>query len=116
MLRRRISIGLSDRQKRLKEGSKEVSVSIRPFARGELASGNLKPRAEILQLLSDLPRASVASDHELLHLVENRKLVGLGIGLIEGHLLASALSDASKLYTRDKRLRAVAGKLTIACT
>ena len=91
-------------------------VSMHPFVRGELALGNLKSRAEILQLLADLPQATVADERELLHIVESRKLMGHGIGLIGAHLLASALLDASKLYTHDKRLRAVAGKLTIACT
>ena len=91
-------------------------VSMHPFVRGELALGNLKPRAEILQLLSDLPQATVADERELLHIVENRKLMGLGIDLIGAHLLASALLDASKLYARNKRLLAVAGKLKIACT
>ena len=91
-------------------------VSMHPFVRAELALGNLKPRAEILQLLSDLPQATVADERELLHIVENRKLMGLGIGLIDAHLLASALLDACKLYTRDKRLLAVAIKLKIAYT
>ena len=42
-------------------------VWMHPFVRGELALGNLKPRAEILQLLSDLPQATVADESELLH-------------------------------------------------
>ena len=89
-------------------------VAMHPFVRGELALGNLKPRGEILQLLADLPQASVADENELLHIVENRKLMGLGIGLIDAHLLASALLDKSRLFTRDKRLLAVATKLKIA--
>ena len=89
-------------------------VSMHPFVRGELALGNLKPRGEILQLLADLPQALVADESELLHIVESRKLMGLGIGLIDAHLLASALLDAGTLYTRDKRLLAVATKLKIS--
>lgn len=89
-------------------------VLIHPFVRGELALGNLKPRSEILQLLSDLPHATVVEENELLHFVESRKLMGLGIGLIDAHLLASALLDACMLLTRDKRLLAIAGKLKIA--
>ena len=42
--------------------------------------------------------------------------MGLGIGLIDAHLLASALLYARKLYTQDKRVLAVAIKLKIACT
>ena len=90
-------------------------VLMHPFVRGELALGNLKPRAEILQLLADLPHASVADESELLHIVESRKLMGLGIGLIDAHLIASALLDACTLYTRNKGLLGLAIKLKIAC-
>jgi predicted nucleic acid-binding protein len=53
-------------------------VLMHPFVRGELALGNLKPRAEILTLLSDLPHATVAEENELLHIIESRKLMGFG--------------------------------------
>ena len=89
-------------------------VLMHPFVRGELALGNLKPRSEILQLLSDLPQATVAEENELLHIVEHRKLMGLGIGLIDAHLLASALLEACRLFTRDQRLHSLAGKLKVA--
>ena len=89
-------------------------VLMHPFVRGELALGNLKPRAEILKLLSDLPHAMVADENELLHIVESRKLMGLGIGLIDAHLLASALLSACMLFTRDKRLLLIADKLKVA--
>ena len=84
------------------------------FVPGELALDNPKPRSEILQLLSDLPHATVVEEIELLHIVESRKLMGRDIGLIDAHLLASALLDACMLLTRDKRLLAIAGKLRIA--
>ena len=89
-------------------------VLMHPFVRGELALGNLKPRSEILKLLSDLPHATVAEENELLHIIESRKLMGLGIGLIDAHLLASALLDACKLFTRDKSLLVIADKLKVA--
>lgn len=73
--------------------------SMHPFVRGELALGNPRPRAEILQLLSDLPRATVAEESELRHIVDNRKLMGLGIGLIDAHLVASTLLDKGELFT-----------------
>jgi len=37
------------------------------FVTGELALGNLERRNEVLGLLSNLPRATVADDRELLH-------------------------------------------------
>ena len=89
-------------------------VLMHPFVRGELALGNLNPRSEILTLLSDLPHATVAGENELLHIVESRHLMGLGIGLIDAHLLASALLDGCNLFTRDKRLLTCATKLKVA--
>ncbi len=90
------------------------SVLMHPFIRGELALGNLKSRAEILQLLGDLPQATMADEHELLQIVESRQLMGLGIGLVDAHLIASALLEACPIYTRDKHLLAATIKLKIA--
>lgn len=91
------------------------NVLMHPFIRGELALGNLKSRAEILQLLADLPQATMAEESELLQIIESRQLMGLGIGLVDAHLIASALLEACSIYTRDKRLLAVANKLKIVC-
>ena len=85
-----------------------------PFVVGELALGNLSNRVEILSLLNTLPKARTASDAEVLHLVESRQLMGRGIGLVDGHLLASVLlSQSTKLWTRDKKLRSVAAELDL---
>ena len=89
-------------------------VLMHPLVRGELALGNLKPRTEILKLLSNLPHATLAEENELLHIIESQKLMGRGIGLIDAHLLASALLDTCKLFTRDKRLLVIANKLKVA--
>ncbi len=90
-------------------------VLIHPFVTGELACGNLRQRDEVLRLLSDLPQAVVATQEEVLHLIESKKLMGLGIGFIDAHLLAStALSDSAAIWTRDRRLLEVARKLVLA--
>jgi len=90
-------------------------VVIHPFVIGELACGNLRKRDEVLRLLNDLPQAVVASQEEVLHLIEHKKLMGLGIGFIDAHLLASAiLTDTAALWTRDKRSQKVARKLKLA--
>ncbi len=90
-------------------------VLIHPFVIGELACGNLRKRGEILRLLNGLPQAKLASQEEVLYMIEHNRLMGLGIGFIDAHLLASAvLSDAAALWTHDKRLQKVAGKLEIA--
>jgi predicted nucleic acid-binding protein len=82
---------------------------------GELACGNLANRSEVLELLGGLPAAPTATDPEALEFIERRALMGGGIGYIDVHLLASiALSGDARLWTRDRRLTAVATELTVA--
>ncbi len=90
-------------------------VVMHPFVLGELACGNLRHRAEVLALLKDLPQATVARDEEVLFFIERQALMGRGIGYVDAHLLAAvALDGTSRLWTRDKRLHAVAEKLGMA--
>ena len=90
-------------------------VLTHPFVLGELACGNLKNRGEVLQLLGELPAAPMATDPEALDFIERRALMGRGIGYVDVHLLASvALAGTSQLWTRDKRLAAVAADLELA--
>jgi len=86
-------------------------VLAHPWVIGELALGQLSQRAEILGLLQNLPQASVATDAEVLNLIESRHLFGLGIGYVDAHLLAATMLTAGAgLWTRDKRLAAVAAE------
>jgi predicted nucleic acid-binding protein len=93
----------------------EGQVLMHPFVLGELACGQLRNREEVLRLLGDLPPAPTATDREALRFIERRSLMGRGIGYIDIHLLASAsLAGAARLWTRDKRLAAVAVDLDLA--
>lgn len=89
-------------------------VVCHPFVVGELACGNLKGRATVLSLLERLPQLPVATHAEVLHLVDRRKLMGRGLGWIDVHLLASALTGHAKFWTRDKRLAVAAHDLGLA--
>jgi predicted nucleic acid-binding protein len=90
-------------------------VLMHPFVQGELACGNLKNRREVLRLLGELPAAPVATDAEVLEFIERRALMGRGMGYIDVHLLASVvLAGGVQLWTRDKRLAAVAADLKVA--
>jgi len=90
-------------------------VLTHPFVLGELACGKLKNRGEVLQLLGELPAAPMASDPEALDFIERRALMGRGIGYVDVHLLASvALAGTAQLWTRDKRLAAIAADLELA--
>lgn len=87
-------------------------VLIHPFVVGELACGNLRDRESVLGLLQALPRATVATDTEVLFFIERHALMGRGIGYIDAHLLASAsLSRTARLWTRDTRLGRVAAEM-----
>jgi hypothetical protein len=88
-------------------------VMIHPFIIGELACGSIKNRNEILGLLNELPSAVVADHQEVLKLIEDRKLYGKGIGLIDAHLIASALISKVRLLTMDKPLEKVVAFLNI---
>jgi hypothetical protein len=55
-------------------------VLMHPFVLGELACGNLRNRSEVLALLRGLPRATVATDDEVLFFIERHALMGRGIG------------------------------------
>jgi predicted nucleic acid-binding protein len=86
-----------------------------PFVLGELALGNLQQRDIILTALDNLPQAPLVFVDEVNFFIEHHQLFGLGIGYIDAHLLASTqLIGNAKLWTRDKRLLAVAKQLNIA--
>jgi len=90
-------------------------VLMHPFVLGELACGNLRNRDKVLQLLGDLPQATVASEAEVLFFIERHTLMGRGIGYIDAHLLAAVtLSGPTQIWTRDKRLRSMAETLNLA--
>ena len=86
-------------------------VVIHDFIIGELACGNFAKRKEIMNLLEMLPRCIVASQTEVLTLIERHKIFSKGIGFIDTHLLASALISNCKILTLDKALARLAVNL-----
>jgi predicted nucleic acid-binding protein len=101
--------------KKLTRLLESTQVLTHPFVVGELACGNLGNRKEVLALLADLPKSLVATDAEVLFFIEQHSLMGRGIGYIDAHLLSStALGSPAKIWTRDKRLAALAVELKIA--
>lgn len=87
-----------------------------PFVAGEIACESLHERASILELLQDLPAATVAEGDGVLQSIERHALHGKGIGYVDVHLLASvALTEGAKVWTRDKNLRVAAETLGCAC-
>ncbi len=88
-------------------------VLMHPFVWGELACGKMKSRALVLSDLNALPFARLASNEEVLRLIEDRRLWGRGLGWIDAHLLASALLSHCQLRTLDRRLRLAATDLRL---
>ncbi len=106
----------------LRQGSDELAALLEaneilghPHVTGELAMGNLRQRDLVLGSLEALPRCEVATDGEVLKLIDARMLHGKGIGYVDAHLLAGALlTPSARLWTLDKRLAAVAAELQVA--
>ena len=85
----------------------DADVLIHPYIIGELACGNLTKRKELLQLFHNLPQAVAACHEEVMTLIEQRSLMGSGLGYVDIHLMAASLLSGCQLWTKDKRLRAV---------
>lgn len=88
-------------------------VACHPFVIGELACGNLRNRSQILSLLSTLPLVRLAEHEEVMHVIEEYRLMGKGLGYIDVNLLASAMLSRVPLWTIDRRLNAVASTLGV---
>ncbi len=92
-----------------------LQLRIHPFVLAEIALGNPPNRTRLLRNLSLLIEAPVASNDEVIVLVERQAIFGQGIGFVDVHLLASArLLPGGKIWTRDNRLRAAAARLGLA--
>ena len=90
-------------------------VLAHPFVTGELACGNIRNREEILRLFRRLPGAPVASHAETLEFIQQRGLMGRGVGYVDVHLLAAvALSGSARLWTKDKQLASLAAQMKVA--
>ncbi len=90
-------------------------VWIHPFVIAEIALGNLANHKSKLRDLQDLTHVTAATDREVLQFIEHHRLAGRGIGFVDTHLLASLhLTPGIKLWTRDKRLAAIATSMDLA--
>ncbi len=92
----------------------EGRVAIHEFIIGELACGTFKNYNEILNNITNLHRAKIATTEECLLFIEKNKLNGKGIGFIDVHLLASSKLSGYPLFTYDKKLLSAAKELRLA--
>jgi predicted nucleic acid-binding protein len=92
-----------------------AEVLVHPFVNGELALGHLgQGRALVLEDLGRLPSAPRIEDVEVFEMVEARRLAGSGIGWVDAHLLASALTVGADLWTFDRALLRIATRFGLA--
>jgi len=106
---RHLRHGEPDLEASLNEGK----VLCHSFIIGELACGNLKNQTEIFFLLKSLPSAVQASHEEVMQFIENKKLMGNGIGYIDAHLLASAVLTGVCIWTFEKKLQEISSLLGV---
>lgn len=92
----------------------DAEVVCHPFIIGELACGKFKNRKEVLSLLQSLPMVPSVTQDELLYFIERNELMGIGIGIVDAHLLAAARLSRMPLWTSDKRLKSAAMRLKVA--
>lgn len=92
----------------------QSAVVTHPMVIGEIALRATNDRDLVLDLLGNLPAVTTATHEEVLSFVTNAPLYGLGLSLVDAHLLASArLESECLLWTRDTRLAAAAHAMTI---
>jgi len=85
-----------------------------PAVLGELATGNLRDRANTLAMLRSLPHATAGTMHECLAAIEAHRLFGRGIGWTEVQLLVAARLSHAMLWSLDEPLVKAAEHLNVA--
>jgi predicted nucleic acid-binding protein len=86
-------------------------VLTHPLVIEEMACGHLKDRPRIIHLMHSLPSARIATHDEVLGLISNQKLYGVGLGAVDVHLIASAMLTKSRIWTKDKAFAREARRL-----
>ena len=85
------------------------AVVCHPFIVAEVACGTPPSRKAIIGMLSELETAPVATQDELLAMLDTRQLYGRGCGFVDLSLLASALlGEKTLIWTLDKRFEVLA--------
>ena len=102
---------LRRREARLARLLEEDMALTHPWILGELALGSMANRERILGLLGRLPNIRPAADEAIRELIETERLYGRGIGWVDAGLLASCRARQCRLWSRDKRLAALAREL-----
>jgi predicted nucleic acid-binding protein len=103
------------RNDHLVELLEDGAVICHPYIVGEVACGTPPSRKDIIGMLAELESAPVATQEELLALMDKCHLFGRGCGFVDMSLLAaSMLSETARIWTLDKRFELLASELNLA--
>lgn len=83
---------------------KEDRVVVHPLIIQEISLGHIKNRELIIELVSYLHTVPIISHEEIQNFILKNKLAGSGVGVIDIHLLFSAIKGNLNIYTFDKSL------------
>lgn len=84
-------------------------VVCHPYIVAEVACGTPPSRKAIISMLAELASAPIATQDELLSMLDTRQLYGRGCGFVDLSLLASALvSEKTLIWTLDKKFEQLA--------
>ena len=88
------------------------AVVCHPYIVAEVACGTPPGRRAIISLLAELEAVPMATQDELLALLETRRLFGRGCGFVDLSLLAAVLiNETTLIWTLDKRFEQIAIEL-----
>lgn len=90
------------------------AILTHPLVIEELACGHLKERSKIIENLEALPYAPVATHLEVVDLISNETLYGVGLGAVDVNLIASAMLAHATIWTKDKALARAAERLGLS--
>jgi len=89
-------------------------IMVHPLILGEIACGSPPNRTQTLSDLRSLRQPRQASVPEVMDFIERERLFGLGCGLVDMLLLASALmTPETELWTLNKRLSAMTDRFGV---
>lgn len=86
-------------------------VLTHPWVIGELVLGGISSKEE--RLLRLMPSVAEVTDSDLFGFIRHRRLAQRGIGWVDVHLVACALTHSARLWTLDKNLESVVAELEI---
>jgi predicted nucleic acid-binding protein len=89
----------------------EPAVGAHPLFYGGFLKGDVGGRAAALRIYETFPSCLLVAHDAVVAFVRHHRLMGRGVGWIDGHLLAAAVRDRVALWTVDAPLEAAAQTL-----